>query len=81
MSTNKQRTGYDSLFTWLRRFIKKFGFAEEPLSTEKLDFAINGLITEEFNELLAAYKAKDAEETIDALGESVESFKILARGI
>lgn len=52
----------------VRDFVKKFGFDKDFNSLERVDFAVS-LITEEYNELLAAREAKDPEEFIDALGD------------
>lgn len=58
-----------SVFEYVQMFIKKFGFAEEKMTLDKINFAINGLITEEYNELIEAWNNHDSEEMIDALGD------------
>lgn len=58
-----------SVFEWIRMFLDRFGFADNQLTLEQLDFEIQILITEEFDELVLAHKEGDAEEVIDALGD------------
>lgn len=48
----------------IRKFIAKFKFDAEPMTASKLDFRM-GLLEEEFEETMAAYDTKDAEEFID----------------
>jgi predicted HAD superfamily Cof-like phosphohydrolase len=61
-----------TVFNWLEAFIEKFNFklkADDPNIYEKLNFAVNGLIGEEYMELKKALEEGDPEEIVDALGD------------
>lgn len=47
-----------------KKFQKKFGFDEEPLTPAKLLFRMQ-LLSEEFNETLKAFREGDPEEWVD----------------
>lgn len=59
------------LYSWVKKFIKKFRFDRDFDSYEKLEFAIDVLIREEFEELIDALRKRNAEGIVDALGDIV----------
>jgi len=60
----------DSIIKDNVEFQTKFGFNLEPFDKKKLAFRMD-LQKEEFDELMKAYKEKNAEEVVDALIDSV----------
>lgn len=56
------------MLAMVKMFIEKFGFDRDFDSIEKIDFALD-LISEEYHEVMDAYKERDAEEFVDGLGD------------